>query len=102
MTGDYNIARAITTFNKRIEPLLVVFKDEIRNDLLVLSPDKRGLFTKSQCELINGHPFENGDQDGIEDLLTLSDDELKFWGRVDMNPDYMYDLAEEGWEEKIL
>jgi DNA polymerase elongation subunit (family B) len=102
MTGDYNITRAITTFNKRIEPLLVVFKDEIRNDLLVLSPDKRGLFTKSQCELINGHPFENGDQDSIEDLLTLSDDELKFWGRVDMNPDYMYDLAEEGWEEKIL
>jgi DNA polymerase elongation subunit (family B) len=102
MTGDYNIARAITTFNKRIEPLLVVFKDEIRNDLLVLSPDKRGLFTKSQCELINGHPFENGDQDSIEDLLILSDDELKFWGRVDMNPDYMYELAEEGWEEKIL
>jgi hypothetical protein len=102
MTGDYNIARAITTFNKRIEPLLVVFKDEIRNELLVLSPDKRGLFTKSQCELINGHPFEDGDQDSIEDLLTLSDDELKFWGRIDMNPNYMYDLAEEGWEEKIL
>ena len=102
MTGDYNITRAITTFNKRIEPLLVVFKDEIRNDLLVLSPDKRGLFTKSQCELINGHPFENGDQDSIEDLLILSDDELKFWERVDMNPDYIYDLAEEGWGEKIL
>ena len=27
MKGDYNVARAIATFNKRIQPLLVVFKE---------------------------------------------------------------------------
>ena len=54
LTGEYNVARALTTFNKRIEPLLVVFKDEVRDGLLVLDPEKRGLFTKEQCELIIG------------------------------------------------
>ena len=42
MTGDYNVARAVTTFNKRIEPLLVVFKDEVRENLLVDKPEDRG------------------------------------------------------------
>ena len=102
LTGDYNVARAITTFNKRIEPLLVVFKDEVREGLLVLDPEKRGLFTHSQCELINGHPFEDGDQDRLkEDLMDLSEDEIKFWDKKGINPDYMYNLAEEGWESYV-
>jgi hypothetical protein len=102
MTGDYNVARAVSTFNKRIEPLLICFNEEIRNELLVEDPKNRALFTSKQCELINGIPFDPEDQDSIENLLKLSDDELKFWERVNMNPDYMYKLAEEGWEEKIL
>ena len=102
MTGDYNVARAISTFNKRIEPLLICFNQEIRNELLVEDPKNRALFTSKQCELINGVPFDPEDQDSIENLLKLSEDEVKFWERVSMNPDYMYKLAEEGWEEKIL
>lgn len=102
MTGDYNVPRAIATFNKRIEPLLIVFGDEIRDNLLVDSPEKRGLFTKSQCELINGKPFEEGDQDTIEELLTISEMENKFWNKVNIDPNYIYELAEPGWEEKIL
>ena len=102
MTGDYNVPRAIATFNKRIEPLLIVFGDEIRDNLLVDSPEKRGLFTKSQCELINGKPFEEGDQDTIEELLTISEMENKFWEKVNIDPNYIYELAQSGWEEKIL
>lgn len=101
LTGDYNVPRAIVTFNKRIEPLMVVFKDEVRNNLIVNEPEKRGIFTTSQCELINGYPLDEGDQDSIEDLLTLSDAEIKYWERREMNPNYIYDLAEEGWEEHI-
>jgi DNA polymerase I len=101
LTGDYNIARAIVTFNKRIEPLLIVFKEEIRNSLLVDNPDKMGFFTKQQCELINGIPFEPQDQDTIEDLLTITQQELDYWNRRGINPDYIYDLAEEGWEKNI-
>jgi DNA polymerase elongation subunit (family B) len=98
LTGDYNVPRAITTFNKRIEPLMVVFKDEVRNGLIVNNPSERGIFTTSQCELINGHPLSDGDQDSVEELLKITDLELKFWDRVGVSPNYIYDLAEEGWE----
>ena len=101
LTGDYNVARAITTFNKRIEPLLVVFKDEVRDGLLVLDPEKRGLFTKEQCELINGKPFDESGQDKLEDVLAISEPEMVYWEKRGLSPDYMYELAEEGWEEYI-
>jgi len=101
MKGEYNIQRAITTFNKRIAPLLVVFKEEVRNGLIVNNPEDRGFFTKSQCELINGVPFKEGDQDTLEEVLTLSDGEVKYWDKRGMSPDYIYELASEGWEKFI-
>ena len=103
LTGDYNVPRAITTFNKRMEPLMVVFQDEVRNNLIVNDPEKRGIFTKSQCELINGHPLGNGDQDRLqEDVLDISEGELKYWSKRGIDPNYIYDLASEGWEEHII
>jgi hypothetical protein len=101
LTGDYNVPRAIETFNKKIEPLMVVFKDEVRNGLIVSNPKERGIFTTAQCELINGNPLSEGDQDSVEDLLKITDLELKFWERVGISPNYIYDLAEEGWEKHI-
>jgi hypothetical protein len=101
MTGEYNIARAVATFNKRIEPLLIVFNEEIRNNLIVTDPKDRGLFTKEQCRLTNGIPFESGDQDSIEDLLTITDQEMLYWGKRGIDPEYIYELAEEGWEEMV-
>ena len=102
LTGDYNVPRAITTFNKRIEPLMVVFKDEVRNNLIVNDPADRGIFTTTQCELINGHPLDEGSQDRLqEDVLDITEAELSYWGKRGLNPDYMYDLAEEGWKEKL-
>lgn len=102
MTGEYNVPRAIVTFNKRIEPLLVVFKQEIRDGLLVTDPAERGIFTKEQCELINGMPFEEGDQDKLqEDVLDITDAEMSYWEKRGLHPDYMYELAEENWKEKL-
>lgn len=102
MTGDYNVARAITTFNKRIEPLLVVFKQEVRDNLLVTNPEDRGLFTKDQSELINGRPFDPEDQDDLEkDVLLMSNEELKYWEKRGVDPNYIYELAEPGWEKYI-
>jgi DNA polymerase I len=102
LTGDYNVPRAITTFNKRIEPLLVVFKEEVRNGLIIDNPSERGIFTTSQCELINGKPFSESDQDKLqEDVLDISEAELSYWEKRGLTPDYMYQLAEEGWEEKL-
>jgi DNA polymerase elongation subunit (family B) len=102
LTGDYNVPRAITTFNKRIEPLMVVFQDEVRNHLIVDNPQDRGIFTTSQCELINGHPLGEGDQDDLQkDVMDITEPELRYWEKRGLKSDYMYDLAEEGWEEKL-
>jgi hypothetical protein len=101
-TGEYNVPRAIVTFNKRIEPLLVVFQQEVRDGLLVTDPAERGIFTTSQCELINGMPFEEGDQDKLqEDVLDITEQELEYWKKRGLEPNYMYELAEEGWETKL-
>ena len=94
MTGEYNIQRAIATFNKRVEPLLVVFKQEVRNGLLVKNPEDRPFFTKDQCELINGQPFDEGDQDKLEDVMEISDEEMSFWNRVGETPYHMYKEAD--------
>jgi DNA polymerase elongation subunit (family B) len=102
LTGEYNVPRAVTTFNKRIEPLLVCFKQEVRDGLIVNDPMDRGIFTTAQCELINGLPFEAGDQDKLkEDVLDITVQELNYWQRRGLQPDYMYELAEEGWQEKL-
>jgi hypothetical protein len=101
LTGDYNVPRAITTFNKRIEPLLVCFKDEVRNALIVNDPEQRGIFTTAQCELINGQPFDESGQDKLEDVLAITDLEMSYWEKRGLSPDYMYELAEEGWKEKL-
>ncbi len=102
MTGEYNVPRAIVTFNKRIEPLLVCFKQEVRDGLLVNDPADRGIFTTEQCELINGMPFEESDQDKLqEDVLQITDAELQYWKKRGVEPDYIYNLAENGWKKKL-
>jgi DNA polymerase elongation subunit (family B) len=55
----------------------------------------------AQCELINGYPLGEGDQDNLEEVMTPSDNELSYWEKRGLSSDYMYELAEEGWEEKL-
>lgn len=90
MTGEYNVARYIANFNKRIEPLLVVFKPEIRDDILIDDPVNRQYFTSLQCELDCGHPLKPEGQDTLEEVMTLSDMEVMFWNRVNRDPYFMY------------
>ena len=104
LTGEYNVARYLTNFNKRIEPLLCVFKPDIREDILIEDPKDRQYFTKSQCELINGHPLKEDGQDKFDEVMTLSDSEVLFWNRVGRDPFFMYvenslDLADPYWVE---
>lgn len=88
--GEYNVIRYLNNFNKRVEPLLVAFKPEIRDEILIDDPKDRQYFTKTQCELVSGFPLKEGGQDKIEDVLTLSDSEVLFWNRVNVDPYYMY------------
>jgi len=90
MLGEYNVPRYIAAFNKRIEPLLVVFSTEIRDDILIEDPKDRPFFTKKQTELVRGFPRRDGDQDTLEEVLTLSDSEIAFWRHVGIDPYYMY------------
>lgn len=104
MTGDYNVARYLSNFNKRIEPLLCVFKPEIREDILVEDPNDRQFFTKTQCELVNGFPLKEDGQDKFDEVMTLSDSEVIFWNRVNKDPFFMYvenslELADQHWVE---
>jgi hypothetical protein len=102
MTGEYNVARYLSNFNKRIEPLLVVFKPEIRDDILIEDPKDRQYFTKTQCELVNGFPLKEDGQDKFDEVMTLSDSEVLFWNRIKRDPFFMYvensiDLVDQYW-----
>lgn len=104
MTGDYNVARYLSNFNKRLEPLLVVFKPEIREDILIEDPKDRQYFTKTQCELVNGFPLKEDGQDKFDEVMTLSDSEVMFWNRIKRDPFFMYvenslDLVDQYWVE---
>ena len=90
LLGEYNVPRYLAAFNKRIEPLLVVYRPEIREDILIEDPKDRPIFTKSQTELVRGYPMKEAHQDTLEEVLTLSDMELTFWKNVGIDPYYMY------------
>jgi hypothetical protein len=90
LLGDYNVPRYLASFNKRIEPLLVVFHPDIRDEILVEDPNDRKFFTKTQSQLVRGYPRRDGDQDTLDEVLTLSETEVGFWNNVNIDPFYMY------------
>jgi|TARA_R110000737_G_scaffold158366_1_gene186641 DNA polymerase elongation subunit (family B) len=90
MKGEYNIARYVNTFNKRIEPLMVVFSPDIRNDIMVDNPEKRQYFTPAQCKLDSGNPMKEGGQDNFDDVMTLSETEVIFWNKIKRDPFFLY------------
>jgi DNA polymerase elongation subunit (family B) len=92
--GEYNVPRAINTINKRIEPLLVVFDEIVRDNLLIDDPKDKYVFTKTQCKLINGNPIKETDQDSLDEVLTISDQELEYWRKRGLSPNYIYELAD--------
>ena len=76
---EYNVAKYIDMFNKRITPLLVCFSKDIRNKILITDPKDRQYFTQEESMLVSGEPNEPGDQDDINDVLRMEDREVKFW-----------------------
>lgn len=90
LKGEYNVAKYLANFNKRVEPLLVAFSPEIRDDILIEDPKDRKFFTKKQCELDNGHPLKEKGQDKFDEVMTLSDSEVTFWNKVGKDPYLIY------------
>jgi DNA polymerase elongation subunit (family B) len=107
-TDEYNVARYLDSFNKKVKPLLVCFHPDIRSKILldiVKIKDKatkttteklkdRVTFTKAECELVSGMPFKDGDQDSYEDLMRMEDKEIRFWTSVDKIPNNLEDESQ--------
>jgi len=103
-TDEYNVAKYLDAFNKRIKPLLVCFDEEIRSDIIidvykdrktkVIKLKDRSVFTEKQCNLIAGKPFKPEDQDSYLALMTMDDKEIIFWDTVGKTPNNM---TEEEW-----
>ena len=87
--GEYNVPRYITHLTN-VSNLFGCFSPEIRDEILVEDPDDRPLFTKTQTKLVRGYPRKDGDQDTLDEVLTLSDTEQSFWKSVGIDPYYMY------------
>ena len=105
---EYNTAKYIEMFNKRIRPLLVVFDRNVRvivnengkeiDNILISNPKDRKVFTEEETQLVSGQPFDESDQDTYEQLMTMEDKEIKFWLSVDKEPPYTKECGM-NWEE---
>jgi len=42
-----------------------------------------------------------GDQDDLGDVLTISEQEMSYWKKRGLEPFYIYENAENGWEKQI-
>lgn len=76
---EYNAPKYIDMFNKRIKGLLVCFKKDIRDKILITNPNERQVFSLSEMELCNGDPNKPSDQDTYDALMTMEDKEIQFW-----------------------
>ena len=96
---EYNVAKYLEAFNKKVKPLLVCFHTDIRSKILLnIKKDKktkleklddRPVFTEAQCILVSGMPNNPEDQDTYEDLMIMEDKEIKFWIKVNKIPNNM-------------
>ena len=101
-TTEYNVAKYLANFNKRINPLLVCFKTEIRDQILLdMVKNKKTqemelmdvkVFTKAQCVLDSGNAFKESDQDSLNELMTMEDKEIMFWMRTNKIPNNLEEL----------
>lgn len=89
---EYNVPKYIDMFNKRITGLLVCFKKEIRDKILITNPSERPVFTSAEMELCSGEPNKVGDQDTYEALMTMEDKEIRFWAA---HPEFEIPFLEE-------
>lgn len=98
---EYNTAKYIDAFNKRITPLLVCFKRDIRSKILVTNPNDRQYFTEEESKLCSGEPNKLADQDTYEQLMTMEDKEIKFWTKYGLIPPFIEECGMGKWEDIV-
>lgn len=86
---EYNVIKYIEQFNSRIKPLLVCFSLDIRDKILIKSPDERQYFTNEECKLVAGFPSKETDQDTFEALMTPERKEIEYWLSINEEPPFI-------------
>lgn len=102
----YNVEKYMNDFNKRIEPLLICFKPEVKTTLLILDPKNRTYYTDEQCELVNydynDYPYDDKDKT-LDDLYVdtknvalfkMENREVYFWNKNNIDPRIIFDKIE--------
>lgn len=102
----YNIEKYMNNFNKRIEPLLICFKPEVKTTLLILDPSQKTYYTDEQCELVNydynTYPYDDKDK-ALDDLYVdtknvalfkMENREVYFWNKNNIDPRVIFDKIE--------
>jgi DNA polymerase elongation subunit (family B) len=98
---EYNTSKYIDMFNKRITPLLVCFKRDIRDKILISNPNERQYFTEEESKLCSGEPNKVSDQDTYEQLMTMEDKEIKFWTKYNLVPPFIEECGMGKWEDIV-
>lgn len=80
MLGEYNVARYVNNFNKRVKSLLTIFPEKIQKTIIKNQPMGREYYTEDEMKLVNF------DKDSIEDFFYLEEKEVKFWNRTGLRP----------------
>lgn len=84
LTGEYNYAKYLDAFNKRVKSLLVGFKPEIRAKILTKLDRKdrlvKNIFLPEDLELINYK------LDDMDEAMHLQPKEVEYWNETGYDP----------------
>ena len=97
---EYNTAKYIEQFNKKIKPLLVCFSSDIRDNILISDPKDTKYFTENESKLVSGIPYKIEDQDTYEQLMTMENKEIKFWVNNNKTPPFLEETGM-NWEKMV-
>ena len=86
---EYNVEKYIEQFNKRVSVLLVCFHPDIRDKILVKTPNDIPYFTEAESQLVSGYPNKETDQDTYDALMTPERKEIEFWTRIGEVPPFV-------------
>lgn len=84
MTGEYNVAKYVESFNKRVMTIMEGFSPEIRKQIIITNPAKREYLDASELKL---QSFINDDYD---ESMVLEEKELRFWNRTGFDPSMIW------------
>jgi len=99
---NYNSEKYIFDINKKLEGLLVVFKQNIKETLLITKPEDRQYYTEEDLTLVsydyNTYPYDrNEDLDDLFNdtknvaLFKMEDREVRFWNKIGIDPKIIFD-----------